>query len=177
MSSPVCRVLLAAHELSNPGKCGGLSWSLFNVARQRSLSYTPVHVSFQKQLTRLRKGNWKSAVILTPLCAQTHLRRHTHTLTMVTNQYTHLSNTQLRAGLYEGLILPKCPPCCHLWSPKFEIVRRSLAGLKEGALPVYHFLCFLCLSPSLVISRLYSRQPVVGWCQFTTPGPGYRLKR
>ncbi len=136
-----------------------------------------IHVSFQKQLTRLRKGNWKSAVILTPLCAQTHLRRHTHTLTMVTNQYTHLSNTQLRAGLYEGLILPKCPPCCHLWSPKFEIVRRSLAGHKEGALPVYHFLCFLCLSPSLVISRLYSRQPVVGWCQFTTPGPGYRLKR
>lgn len=52
-----------------------------------------VHVSFQKQLTRLRKRNWKSAVILTPLCGQTHLRRHTHTLTTATKQYTHLSNT------------------------------------------------------------------------------------
>lgn len=38
-----------------------------------------VHVSFQKQLMMFRKGNWKSAVILTPLCAQTHLPRHTHT--------------------------------------------------------------------------------------------------
>lgn len=65
----------------------------------------------------------------TPLCPNTLTPTYTHLWWWKTN--TH---TQLRAWLYEVLIPPKCPPCCHLWSPKFEIVRGSLAV----AVPVYH---------------------------------------
>lgn len=70
----------------------------------------------------------------TPLCSK-HTYADIHTLMMWKNQYTHLSNTQLRAWLYEVLIPRKCPHCCHLWCLKFEIVRRSLAVV---AVPVYH---------------------------------------
>lgn len=77
----------------------------------------------------------------TPLCP--------NTLMMVKNRNTHLSNTQLRAWLYEGLIPSQMstllsPLESEVWDCS-EISCWSPPALQEGALPVYHFpiLCIL----------------------------------
>ncbi len=72
-------VLLAAHELSNPGKCGGLSWSLFNVAHQRSLPYTPSMWAFRNSLRGFAKELKKCCNPHTPLCPNALTTTYTHT--------------------------------------------------------------------------------------------------
>lgn len=131
------------------------------------------HVSFQKQLTMLRKGNWRSAVILPPLCAQTHLRQHTHAYDGKKTKHTPLTKSLIIQGSNPSQMSTLLSPLeSEVWDCS-TISCWSPPALQEGALPVYRFpiLCILCLSPSLVISRLYSRQTVGGWCQLMLARP------
>lgn len=133
------------------------------------------YVSFQKQLM-LRKGNWKSAVILPPLCAQTHLCQNTHTYDGKKMKHTPLKHTA-KSLIIQGsnpsqMSTLLSPSQSEVWDCS-EISCWSPPAHQEGALPVYHFplLCILCLSLSLITSRLYSRQPVGGWCQLMFARP------
>lgn len=121
-------------------------------------------VSFQKQLTMLRKGNWKSAVILPPLCAPNTL----------TPTYTHT---------YDGE-KPIHTPLKH--TAKSMIIRGSnpsrmstlLSPLESEVWDCSEISCCCCLPwdplfplSFCLFSRLYSKQPVGGWCQLMLARP------
>lgn len=133
MINTACCHLLAAHEIFKPGKCRGLSWSLFNVAhsgiakgcfrtsRPCELPETAYNASKRKLKKRCNPR--------TPLCMSTLTPTNTQAR-RGESQHTHRSrahdSARLRAGLYEGLNPPDCPPCRPLWRSKFQTVGKNV---------------------------------------------------